>query len=64
MEISKELQKFNKNGLLVSYDFNSLYPSAQIELNSTWPIIETDYPFKKIWMNSFVVCLTVVDGLN
>ena len=47
MEISKELQTTRKDGLLVSYDFNSLYPSAQIDINSTWPKIETVYPFKK-----------------
>ena len=47
LEISKELQKINKDDLLVSYDFNSLYPSAQIDKNSTWPKIETAYPFKK-----------------
>ena len=47
LEISKELQKINKNDLLVSYDFNSVYPSAQIDKNSTWPKIETAYPFKK-----------------
>ena len=35
LEISKELQKINKDDLLVSYDFNSLYPSAQIDKNST-----------------------------
>ena len=47
LEISKELQKINKDDLLVSYDFNSLYPSAQIDKNSTWPKIETAYPLKK-----------------
>ena len=47
LEISKELQKINKDDLLVSYDFNSLYPSAQTDKNSTWPKIETAYPFKK-----------------
>ena len=47
LEISKELQKTNKDDLLVSYDFSSLYPSAQIDINSTWPKIETAYPFKK-----------------
>ena len=31
LEISKELQKINKDDLLVSYDFNSLYPTAQID---------------------------------
>ena len=33
--------------MLVSYNFNSLYPSAQIDINTTWPKIETAYPFKK-----------------
>ena len=50
LNISKELQKINKDDLLVSYDFNSLYPSAQIDKNSSWPKIETSYPFKK-YMN-------------
>ena len=45
--ISRELQKFNKNDLLVSNDFNSLYPSAEIDENTTWPKIETACPFKK-----------------
>ena len=36
LEISKELQKINKDDLLVSYDFYSLYPGAQIDINSTW----------------------------
>ena len=39
--ISEELQKFNKGDLLVSYDINSLYPSAQIDIKSTWSKIET-----------------------
>ena len=47
LEFSKELQKFTKDDLVVSYDFNSLYPSAEIDKNSTWPKIETAYPFKK-----------------
>ena len=47
MEISKELQKSNKDELLVSYDFNNLYPNAQIDLNSTRPKIETTSSFKK-----------------
>ena len=47
INISKELQKIKKDDLLVSYDFNSLYPSAQIDKKSTWPKIETVYPFKK-----------------
>ena len=56
LEISKKLQKINKDDLLVSYDFNSLYPSAQIDKNSTWPKIETAYPFKK-YMNDAVCTL-------
>ena len=31
LEISKELQKINQDDLLVSYDFNSSYPRAQID---------------------------------
>ena len=45
LKISKELENINKDDLLVSYDFNSLYPSAQIDLNSTWLKLETVYPF-------------------
>ena len=56
LEISKELQKINKDDLLVSYDFNSLYPSAQIDKNSTWPKIEASYPFKK-YMNESICTL-------
>ena len=56
LEISKDLQKFNKDDLLVSYDFNSLYPSAQIDKNSTWLKIETAYPFKK-YMNNAICTL-------
>ena len=56
LEISKDLQKINKDDLLVSYDFNSLYPSAQIDKNSTWPKIETSYPFKK-YMNESICSL-------
>ena len=56
LNISKELKKINKDDLLVSYDFNSLYPSAQIDINSTWPKIETAYPFK-IYMSDAVCSL-------
>ena len=56
MEISKELHKIIKDDLLVSYDFNSLYPSAQVDINSTWPKIETSYPFKK-YMSAAVCTL-------
>ena len=45
--ISIELQKINKDDLLVSFDFNSVYPSAQIGLNRNWPNMETAYEFKK-----------------
>ena len=37
----------NKNDLLVSNDFNSLFPSAQININSIWPKTETAYLSKK-----------------
>ena len=47
MEISNELQNTNKDDLLVSYDFYSLYPSAQITSNNIWPKVETACPFKK-----------------
>ena len=56
LEISKELQKINKDDLLVSYDFNSLYPSAQIDKSSYWPKIEASYPFKK-YMNESICTL-------
>ena len=56
LNISKELQKINKDDLLVSYGFNSSYPSAQIDKDSTWPKIETAYPFKK-YMNDAVCYL-------
>ena len=45
--ISKDFQKINENDLLVSYNFNSLYPSAEGDKESTWPAIETAHPFKK-----------------
>ena len=64
LENSKELQKINKDDLLVSYDFNSLYPSAQTDKNSTWPKIETSYPFKRYMNESICTYLTVVDGMN
>ena len=47
LEISKELQRINKDDLLASYDFNSLYPSAQIDSRTTWPRLEMAYLFKK-----------------
>ena len=33
--------------MLGSYDFNSFYPSGQIDLNSAWPKMETVYPFEQ-----------------
>ena len=33
--------------MLELHDFNSLYPSAQIDENITWPKLETAYPLKK-----------------
>ena len=60
LELGKELQKIDKDDLLVSYDFNSLYPSAQIDKNSTWPEIETYYPFKK-YMND-AICSLFISG--
>ena len=41
LEFSKELQFIIKDDLLVSYDFKSLYPSAHIDIHSTWSKIET-----------------------
>ena len=41
------MQRNNKDAIKVSYDFNSFYPSAQADKNSTWPAMETSYPFKK-----------------
>ena len=47
MEIGQELQKFNEDDLLVSYDFKSFYPSAQVDINSSWPKLKTADLFKK-----------------
>ena len=47
MDIIEELKHINKDHSYVSYDFNSFYPSAQIDLISTWAKIETAYSFKK-----------------
>ena len=64
MKISKELQNINKDDLLVSIDFNSLYPSVQIDLNSTWTIKEVSYPFENCMSDVIVVCLTAEDEMN
>ena len=49
LENSKALQILNKDDLLVSYDFNRLYPSAEVDEDITWPAIETLYSDKKIY---------------
>ena len=54
------MQKTNKNDLLVSYDLNSFYPSAQIDENGTWPKVETAYPFKKYMSDA--VCILFKSG--
>ena len=46
--------------MLVSYRFNSLYPSAQIDIISTWPKIETVCPFKKHMNDS--ICSLFISG--
>ena len=45
-ETIEDLQKINKDDLLVLYDFNSLNPNAQADKRSRWPAIETVYLFK------------------
>ena len=59
LENSKELQKLNEEDLFVSYDFTK-YPSAQIDLNSTWLRTETAYPFKK--SISDAICSLFISG--
>ena len=44
----------------VSYDFNRLYSSSQIDIKSTWPKIETDCPFEKYI--SHAVCGLFING--
>ena len=53
LENSKALWRTNRDDLLVSYDFNGPYPTAEADKNSTWPAIQTSYPFKK-YMNDAV----------
>ena len=36
----------------VSYDFNSLYPSGQIDINRIWPKMQEAYPFKQYIANA------------
>ena len=45
--VRKDLLKIDKNNSLVSYDYCNLYPSAQADVNSTWPKIETANTLKK-----------------
>ena len=52
----KKLQKINEDDKLVLNDFIKLYSSAQIDINSTRPKIETTYPFK-ICMNESICSL-------
>ena len=44
LEVSKDLQKFIKPDLLVSYKFTSSYLSAQADRDSTWLGIYIAYP--------------------
>ena len=46
--------------MLVSYDFNSLYPSGQTVTNGTCLKIETAYPFKKYMSDGF--CNLFISG--
>ena len=39
--VSKQLAVIDKSDLLVSSDYNSLYPSAMAHPDSNWPKIET-----------------------
>ena len=49
--------------MLVSYDFNSLYPSSQTDEYSNWPKIETSYPFRK-YLSDAVCTLFNSGGWN
>ena len=53
LEISKDFQEFIEDDLLVSYGFSSFYPSAQIDMNSSWLKIETTHPFSN-YMNESI----------
>ena len=64
LEISKELENIFKDDLLLSYDFNSLYPSAQIDFNSTWPKKGTAYPFKKHMSDAVCSLFNTKNGVN
>ena len=47
LEFSKASRRINKDDLLVSYDFSSLYPSAEADEDVKCPAIETAYPLEK-----------------
>ena len=59
LSIGKETK--DKDDLLVSYDFNFLCPSAQIDKNSTWPKVRSTCPFEKCLSNS--VCTLFISGI-
>ena len=40
------------NDWLLSYNFNSLCPSAQADVNSNWPKIETSFAFEEYMSDS------------
>ena len=56
LEFSKELKTINEYILLVSYDFVSLFSSAQLDIYSTWPKMEAVCPPKRI-LNEIICSL-------
>ena len=56
LEISKKIKEVKLNDYLVSSDYTSLYPSAQVDSHSIWPKIETAYAFEN-HMNDAVCSL-------
>ena len=48
LEVNRTLRRINKDDLLVSYDFNSVYPIAQADNDSTWHATETAFPLKNL----------------
>ena len=52
--IFKDPQKVNMDCLMITYDYNSLYLSAQAKMNSSWPKIETAYLSQKLM--SVAIC--------
>ena len=47
LEVRKALRKIKKDYFLISFNFISLYLSAEADENSTWLAIETSLPLKK-----------------